>query len=305
MIRRMMNRSNKLLEMNVFVAVVECNSFIKAAIKLNMSKQAVSRQIQALEDRLQVRLLQRKTRNMIITSEGQTFYWHAKEIIDATEEAENNLRLNQANPQGILKVNVPVSFGILHLAPLWQKFKDKYPHITLDITLSDRIVNLLEDGYDLAIRVGNLNNSSLISRKLSTTKMIVAASPKYLAEHGTPQQPNDLKQHKIIMYSHWAKKEQWNFYQDNICYAINLDADIYCNNGDTCRQIMLHHGGISKQLNFIIDHDIKEGRLSPILSNYEIEDLNIYAIYPSRKLLPLRTRCLIDFLIIELKNSQW
>ena len=164
---------------------------------------------------------------------------------------------------------------------------------------------MLEDGYDLAIRVGNLNNSSLISRKLSSTKMIVAASPKYLSKHGTPYQPNDLKQHKIIMCNHWAKKEQWNFYQDNICYAINLNADIYCNNDDTCRQIMLHHGGISKQPDFIIGDDIKEGCLSPILSNYEIKDLNIYAIYSSRKLLTLRTRCLIDFLIIELKSLQW
>lgn len=300
-----MNKSNKFLEMTVFVTVVDCNSFIEAAGKLNLSKQAVSRYIQALEDRLQVRLLQRTTRNMVVTNEGQTFYWQAKAIINATLEAEESLSLKQASPQGILRVNVPVSFGVLHLAPLWQKFSKKYPQIILDITLSDRFVNLLEEGYDLAIRIGNLDNSSLISRKLATTKMIVAASPNYIAHYGMPINPDDLKQHKIIMYSHWAKKEQWNFYQNNRCYSVNLSANVYCNNGDTCRQIILQGGGISKQPDFIIGQDVKAGKLVSVLTNYYVEDYNIYAMYPSRKLLPLRTRCLIDFLISELEHVQW
>ncbi|OCG22884.1 LysR family transcriptional regulator [Gilliamella sp. wkB108] len=300
-----MNRSNKLLEMTIFVAVVDSNSFVEAADKLNMSKQAISRYIQTLEDRLQVRLLQRTTRKMIVTNEGQTFYWQAKAIINATIEAENTLSLDQASPQGMLRVNVPVSFGILHLAPLWQKFLDKYPQIELDITLSDRIVNLLEEGYDLAVRIGNLENSSLISRKLTTTRMIIAASPTYIDQYGMPMHPNDLKQHKIIMYSHWAKKEQWSFNKDNTFHSVNLKASVYCNNGDTCRQIMLQGGGISTQPDFIIGQDIQQGKLVEVLPNYKIENFNIYAVYPSRKLLPLRTRCLIDFLVSELQNQQW
>lgn len=300
-----MNRSNKLLEMTIFVAVVDSNSFVEAADKLNMSKQAISRYIQTLEDRLQVRLLQRTTRKMIVTNEGQTFYWQAKAIINATIEAENTLSLDQASPQGMLRVNVPVSFGILHLAPLWQKFLDKYPQIELDITLSDRIVNLLEEGYDLAVRIGNLENSSLISRKLTTTRMIIAASPTYIDQYGMPMHPNDLKQHKIIMYSHWAKKEQWSFNKDNTFHSVNLKASVYCDNGDTCRQIMLQGGGISTQPDFIIGQDIQQGKLVEVLPNYKIENFNIYAVYPSRKLLPLRTRCLIDFLVSELQNQQW
>lgn len=300
-----MNRSNKLLEMTIFVAVVDSNSFVEAADKLNMSKQAISRYIQTLEDRLQVRLLQRTTRKMIVTNEGQTFYWQAKAIINATIEAENTLSLDQASPQGMLRVNVPVSFGILHLAPLWQKFLDKYPQIELDITLSDRIVNLLEEGYDLAVRIGNLENSSLISRKLTTTRMIIAASPTYIDQYGMPMHPNDLKQHKIIMYSHWAKKEQWSFNKDNTFHSVNLKASVYCNNGDTCRQIMLQGGGISTQPDFIIGQDIQQDKLVEVLPNYKIENFNIYAVYPSRKLLPLRTRCLIDFLVSELQNQQW
>lgn len=300
-----MNRANKFLEMTVFITVVDCNSFIEAADKLNMSKQAVSRYIQALEERLQVRLLQRSTRKMVVTNEGQSFYWQAKAIINATEEAENSLSLDQASPQGILRVNVPVSFGILHLAPLWQLFLNKYPQIELDLTLSDRVVNLLEEGYDLVVRIGNLENSSLISRKLATTRMIIAASPKYIAQYGMPIHPNDLRQHKIIMYSHWARKEQWGFWQNGNYNSVNLTANVYCNNGDSCRQMILQGGGISKQPDFIIGQDIKAGNLVEVLSNYTIEDYNIYAIYPSRKLLPLRTRCLIDFLVTELQNQSW
>ncbi|MWP46949.1 LysR family transcriptional regulator [Gilliamella sp. Pas-s27] len=300
-----MDRSNKLLEMTVFVAVVDCSSFVDAAIKLNMSKQAVSRYIQALEDRLQVRLLQRTTRKMVITHEGQIFYLQAKAIINATIEAENNLTLDQASPQGILRVNVPVSFGILHLAPLWQNFIDKYPKIELDITLSDRVVDLLEEGYDLAVRIGQLESSSLICRKLATTQIIAAASPDYIAKYGMPNDPNDLFNHKIVMYSQWAKKEQWHFYKGNTRQSVNLKANVYCNNGDTCRQIMLQGGGISLQPDFIIGQDLKIGRLVRVLLDYNIEDLNIYAVYPSRKLLPLRTRCLIDFLVSELNDYEW
>ncbi|OCG13509.1 LysR family transcriptional regulator [Gilliamella sp. App6-5] len=296
-----MNRSNKLLEMTVFVTVVDCNSFVEAANKLNMSKQAVSRCIQSLEDRLQVRLLQRTTRKMVITYEGQTFYLQAKAIINATIEAENAISMNKVSPQGMLRINVPVSFGILYLAPLWQKFIDKYPNIELDITLSDRVVDLLEEGYDLAVRISRLENSSLISRKLATTQIIAAASPDYVAKYGMPNHPDELLNHKIIMYSQWAKKEQWHFYKDNTYDSVNLKANIYCNNGDTCRQIMLQNGGISLQPDFIIGQDIKMKRLVRVLLDYNVEDLNIYAIYPSRKLLPLRTRCLIDFLIGELK----
>lgn len=300
-----MNRANKLLEMTVFVTVIDCNSFVDAAEKLNMSKQAVSRYIQTLEERLQVRLLQRTTRKMTLTNEGQTFYWQAKSIINATVEAESTLILDQASPQGMLRVNVPVSFGILHLSSLWQKFLDKYPQIELDLTLSDRLVNLLEEGYDLAVRIGNLDNSSLISRKLTSTRMLIAASPNYIAQYGMPLQPSDLRQHKIIMYSHWARKEQWVFGKDNINHSVNLKANVYCNNGDTCRQMMLQGGGISIQPDFIIGRDIQQGQLIEVLPNYKIENFNIYAIYPSRKLLPLRTRCLIDFLVNELQCQQW
>lgn len=297
-----MDKSNKLLEMTIFVTIVDEGSLVAAANKLNLSKQAISRYLSALEERLCVRLLQRTTRTIALTYEGQNFYLQSKNILDSVAEAEAIIHAEQIDPIGVLRVNVPVSFGILTLAPLWQKFRDKYPKIELDITLSDRVVNLLEEGYDLAVRIGNLENSSLIARKLTSTRIIAAASPDYLQQSGAPSQPNELQNHNIILYSHWAKNELWEFWQDNVCYPVQLKAKVYCNNGDTCRMLMLQGGGISLQPDFIIGEDLKQGRLCEVLPEYKVQDYNIYAVYPSRKLLPLRTQCLIDFLLEQLNN---
>lgn len=297
-----MDKANKLLEMTIFVAIIDEGSLIAAANKLKLSKQAVSRYLNALEERLQVRLLQRTTRTISLTHEGQNFYLQSKSIIDSVDEAEAIIHAKKIDPIGRLRVNVPVSFGILNLAPLWQKFIDKYPKIELDITLSDRVVNLLEEGYDLAIRIGMLESSSLIARKLASTRIIAAASPEYLKQHGIPTHPNELQQHNIILYSHWAKEERWEFWQGKSIYPVQLKAKVYCNNGDTCRMMMLGNGGISLQPDFIIGDDLKQGKLVEVLPGYNVADYNIYAVYPSRKLLPLRTECLIDFLIEQLKS---
>jgi len=296
-----MDKSNKLLEMTIFVTIVDEGSFIAAANKLSLSKQAVSRYLNALEERLQVRLLQRTTRTISMTYEGQNFYLQAKNIIDSIDEVEAIIHTKKIDPIGRLRVNVPVSFGVLNLAPLWQKFMNKYPKIELDITLSDRVVNLLEEGYDLAIRIGLLESSSLIARKLTSTRIIAAASPEYLQRHGLPTHPNELLGHNIILYSHWAKEERWEFWQGKSMYPVQLKAKVYCNNGDTCRMMMLDHGGISLQPDFIIGDDLKQGKLIEVLPEYNVADYNIYAVYPSRKLLPLRTECLIEFLFEQLQ----
>lgn len=296
-----MDKSNKLLEMTIFVTIIEEGSLVAAANKLNLSKQAISRYLNALEERLHVRLLQRTTRTIALTYEGQNFYLQAKNIINSVDEAESFIQSKQANPVGLLRVNVPVSFGVLNLAPLWQKFIDTYPNIELDITLSDRVVDLLDEGFDLAIRIGHLESSSLIARKLTSTRIIAAASPIYLQQYGMPSHPDQLVDHKIILYSHWATEELWQFRQDKTLFAVHLKAKVYCNNGDTCRVMMLNHGGISLQPDFIIGEDLQQGRLVEVLPEYKVQDYNIYAVYPSRTLLPLRTQCLIDFLVAQLQ----
>ncbi|RKS87651.1 DNA-binding transcriptional LysR family regulator [Orbus hercynius] len=297
-----MDKSNKLLEMSIFITIVDEGSLVGAAIKLKLSKQAVSRYLTSLEERLRVRLLQRTTRTIALTYEGQNFYLQAKSIIASVTEAEAMMHAELVDPVGLLRINVPVSFGILILAPLWQQFRNKYPNVVLDITLSDRVVNLLEEGYDLAVRIGQLENSSLVARKLTSTRIIAAASPGYLYKYGQPTHPHELQNHDIILYSHWAKNEVWQFEQNKALYPVQLRAKVYCNNGDTCRMLMLQDGGISLQPDFIIGEDLKQGHLVDVLPDYKVSDYNVYAVYPSRKLVPLRTQCLIDFLLEKLQQ---
>lgn len=301
----MMEKANKFLEMTVFVTIVDVGSFVMAAQKLKMSKQAVSRYINALEHRLQVRLLQRTTRTLSLTNEGQSFYQQAKAILTSIDEAESGLNPKQSDPVGKIRVNVPVSFGILHLAPLWKKFHDYYPKIELDITLADRVVDLVDEGYDLAVRIASLPNSTLISRKLATTRVVLCSTPDYIKKHGALKQPLDLLKHKIVAYSLWSAKDEWSFTKGQEKISVHVKPYIYCNNGDTCSQILRANGGISLQPSFIVSEEIKNGIFIEVLPEYDVLELGVYAVYPTRKLLPLRVRCLIDFLVDALKSPPW
>lgn len=297
---------NPVLEMSIFVTVVNEGSFIRAAEKLQMSKAAVSRHINQLETRLNVLLLQRTTRRLAITEEGRIFYTQAKEILALIDEAEAQLFPHHSEPSGLLRINVPVSFGILHLAPLWKKFMARYPKIELDITLNDRSIDLLSEGYDLAIRIAHLKDSSLISRKLASTRIVVCASPAYLQQHGTPKNLTDLAEHQIITYRQQGAETDWRIRQDDGDIAIfRFKAAIQTNNGDTCRQIALHDGGVIRQPTFLVGDDLARGDLVEILPEYSQEKLGIYAVYPTRKFLPLRVRRLVDFLAQELHNKPW
>ncbi len=300
-----MDKANKFLEMTIFVTIIDTGSFVAAAEKLDLSKQAISRYISALEQRLQVRLLHRTTRKLSLTMEGQDFYLQAKTILASLAEAETGLNPQQSDPIGRIRINAPVSFGILHLAPLWQQFSARYPKVELDIALADRVVDLVEEGYDLAIRIAQLPNSTLISRKLTRTRLVLSAAPAYLKAAGTPQHPDELRQHQIIAYSLREGKNEWYFGHEQGDVSVHVKPYIYANNGDTCRMITLQGGGISLQPDFIIGEDLKKGHLLEILPEYTTPGLGIYAVYPTRKLLPLRLRCLIDFLVDALKNPAW
>ena len=173
-------------EMRVFAAVVDAGSFVGASDALGMSKAAVSRYVADLETRLGVRLLHRTTRKLSLTGEGRVFHARCKALLAEVDEAEAEVTSRSGQATGLLKINVPVTFGILHLAPLWGEFMARHPKVTLDVTLADRIVDLVEEGYDLAVRIARLPSSTLVSRKLTSTRTILCASPRYLREHGTP-----------------------------------------------------------------------------------------------------------------------
>jgi DNA-binding transcriptional LysR family regulator len=297
---------DKFQEMASFVAVVEAGSFVGAADALGVSKAAVSRHVSELEQRLGARLLHRTTRRLSLTDDGQLFFARAKEMLAAVDEAESEISSRSGEPSGRLRINAPLSFGVLHLAPLWPRFARLYPKLSLDIDLSDRVVDLVEEGYDLAVRITNLPNSQLVSRQLATTRMVCCASPQYLAEHGTPAQPSELAQHATISYSYWASRDEWTFTApDGYTVSVRTHARLHANNGDTCRAAALEHLGVILQPDFLIADDLRRGTLVELMPDFQVLTLGIHAVYPSRKHLPIRTRRLVDFLVEAFATPGW
>jgi len=288
-----MNRS---VQMAVFVTIVDSGSFVAAADALRMSKAAISRHMSALEAHLKVRLLQRTTRRLSLTEEGQIFYQYAKNILSAMDEAESVLSQRAHEPSGRIRINVPLSFGILHLAPLWADFLRQHPNVTLDIALNDRVVDLVEEGYDMAVRISALPSSSLVCRRLAGTRMMLCASPGYLKVHGTPTTLQDLAQHTTMAYSLLNNQEEWHCEGAEGSARVRVQPRILSNNGETCRMIALQDGGIVLQPSFLMIDDVREGRLVELLPQYRFDHLGIYAVYPSRRQLPLKVRAMIDYL---------
>ena len=287
---------DRFLEMETFNAVVDAGSFVKAAGALDMSKAAVSRYVGDMETRLGVRLLHRTTRRLSLTDEGQVFYARSKELLAELEEAEAEISSRSQAASGLLRVNAPVTFGILHLAPLWGVFKALNPRVTLDITLADRVVDLVEEGYDVAIRIATLESSTLVSKRLTSTRMVLCASPQYLKLHGSPRHPADLTQHAVISYSYWSTRDEWRFEGPLGPVSVKTRPCIHTNSGDTCRAAALAHQGVILQPTFLVGQDLAEGTLVELMPEFRSIELGIYAVYPTRKHMSAKVRALIEFL---------
>jgi DNA-binding transcriptional LysR family regulator len=296
---------NKVQEMASFVAVVDAGSFIRAADASGMSKAAVSRHVNDLEQRLGVRLLHRTTRRLSLTAEGQAFHARCKELLASVDEAESEITAQSGAPSGLLRVNAPLTFGVLHLAPLWGRFADLYPKVSLDVTLGDRVVDLIDEGYDLVVRITAMTGSMLVSRKLASTRMVLCASPGYLAKHGTPVDPSELVSHRAIAYTYWATRDAWEFTGPDGAVSVSVNACIHTNNGDTCRLAALDHQGIILQPTFLVGEDLKRGTLIELMPEFRSIELGIHAVYPTRKFLPLKVRRLIDFLASAFRDPPW
>lgn len=282
--------------MQVFVAVVDTGSFVGAASALGMSRPAVSRHVSELEARLGVRLLQRTTRKLSLTGEGETFHARCKSVLAEVEEAEAEAQSRSDQAAGLLKITVPTSYGQIRLAPLWGDFLARHPRVRLDVTLSDRFVDLVEEGYDLAVRVARLPSSSLVSRRLGQTRPVLCASPRYLRRHGTPKQPSDLAKHALVTYSLLATGDTWALQGPQGLVAVKAQARMATNSGDTCRAVALAHGGIILQPDFLVGDDLAAGRLVEVLPQWRAPELDIHAVYPTRKHLSPKVRVLVDYL---------
>ncbi|MEA1028055.1 LysR family transcriptional regulator [Pseudomonas sp. N-137] len=296
---------DKFLEMKVFVTVVSVGSFVKAADELRMSKASVSRYVSELEARLGIRLLQRNTRKISVTEDGDIFHARCMKLLAGLDEAEAEITANKNDAIGQLKVNVPVSFGLMHLNPLWTKFMMLHPRLTLDVTLSDQVVDLVAEGYDLAVRIARLPNSSLITRKLTSTRMILCASPEYLAQHGTPLHPADLAARAVMSYSLYSSGENWEFDGPEGQVIVKVIPRMRANSGDTCCAAALNHQGIMLQPSFLVSEHLKSGALVEVLPQYRSIELGVYAVYPTRKHVSHKVRLLIEFLVQAFHTRMW
>lgn len=296
---------DKFQEMQAFVAVVEAGSFVRAADALALSKTAVSRLVADLEARLGTRLMHRTTRRLSLTPEGEVFHERCRQLLGEVAEAEAEVTAHAGEATGRLRLNVPVTFGLLHLAPLWPAFMALHPKVELDITLADRLVDLVDEGYDLAVRIARLQASSLVSRPLTSTRMVLCASPEYLRRHGTPSHPSELAQHAVIAYTLLSMGDRWEFGGPQGPVAVTVTPRMRTNSGDTCCAAALQHQGFVLQPTFLVGPHLASGALVEVLPEYRSIELGVYAVYPSRKHLTPKVRVLIDFLVEAFQMRPW
>jgi DNA-binding transcriptional LysR family regulator len=295
---------DRLRAFEVFVTVVGKQGFARAAEALDTSPANVTRYIAELEAHLGTRLLNRHSRKLSLTDSGQALYERARSILDEVAEAEALTASSTLQPRGRLRINAPVSFGILHLAPLWPRFLQKHPDVELEISLIDRVVDLVEEGFDLGIRISRAGSTTHIARKLAVSRNIVCASPAYLQKHGTPQSPADLAGHACIGYTFALTGDEWHLLDERgLEYMVKVPSIMRANNGDTARAAAVAGVGVIWQPTFLVGDDLREGRLVRVLPGFRMPDIDILAVYPSRRHLSAKVRVMIDFLADAFKGT--
>jgi len=291
---------DRLGTMEAFVAVVETGSFSAAAQRLRSSKSLVSRQVAALEGELGARLFHRTTRSLALTEEGRGYHAQVVRILEDIAEANAAVSNLQTAPRGRLRINAPMSFGYLHLAPAVPDFLALYPEVEIDLTMNDRYVDLVEEGVDLAVRLGRLGDSSLIARKLAPIRRVVCGSPDYFKKHGVPQTPEDLKQHVCLCYSNLAVADEWRFLRpDGSAWPVEVSGRLRADNGDALREAALKGLGLVYLPSFIIGRDLQAATLVSVLTEYTPQDGGLYAVYPHARHLSPKVRAFIDFLAVR------
>ncbi len=287
---------DSLSEMAVFARLVDAGSFTGAAKALGISKSAVSKQIARLEDRLAVRLLHRTTRRLALTEVGRVFYDHCARLLVEAETAEAAVANLRAAPRGVLKVNSPMSFGTLHIAPAIPDFLARYPEMQVEMVMSDRMVDLLAEGFDVGVRIGHLPDSSLIARRLAPSRRVVCGAPEYLARCGRPKHPDDLIRHNCLRYTYSAANGDWYFDGPDGRIDVRVQGTLAANNGEALRAAALAGLGLIVSPTFIVGPDLLAGRLEAVLTRYCGDDSALYAVYPHKRHLSAKVRAFVDFL---------
>ena len=291
--------------LQVFSQVVESGSFAKASDRLNLSTSATSRLVAELESHLQTRLLNRTTRRVSLTESGRAFYERCVQLLADLEEAEQEAARAAVVPRGTIRLTTSVNFGVRHLAAALAQFTQRHSELRFDVSLSDRIVDLVEEGFDLAIRIGGPGSENLVARKLGETRVVPCASPAYLAARGAPQVPEDLAAHNCFTYEYVTPRNVWRFRDaSGQERAVRVSGNLHSNNGDLLAEAAARGAGIVFEPAFIVGPDVRAGRLVPLLQDFEPAPIPIYAVYPSRKHLSAKVRLFVDFLLEHFADTQ-
>ncbi len=288
---------DRFLELAAFVRTVDRGSQAAAAPELGVTPAMVGRYVRALEDRLGTRLLNRTTATQSLTEAGQMFHAQASSILDHLEEAEMAASDRQAEPHGALRVNAPMVFGVRYLAAAAAEFGALHPRLRVDLSLNDRVVDLVEEGYDVAVRIGDLADTSLIARRLAPCRIVLCASPGYLRRMGAPERPEDLRGHNCLMYTYARNGGIWRLHRDGEVVEVRPKGKLVANNGDALLAAALADAGIGTHPTFIAAEPLRDGRLVQVLPDWSLDSLTVYAMYPSIRNLSPKVRGFVDFLV--------
>ncbi|MCE9576082.1 MAG: LysR family transcriptional regulator [Deltaproteobacteria bacterium] len=292
-------------EIVVFARVVETRSFTAAAQQLGLPKSTVSRKVAQLEERLGVRLLQRTTRKLNLTEVGTAYYERCARIVSDIASAEQVVTEMQTAPRGLLRVTAPVDFGATYLGPLVAEFVAQYPDIAVDVDVSDRIVDLIEDAVDLGIRFGPLSESSLVARKLGVVRMRLCAARTYLARRGTPTHPSELADHDLVAFVPTARMQTWPLRGPDGTVEVSPRAKIVSNSVKVVHDAVMSGAGIAVLPEFVFAEEEVEGTMVPVLPDWAMQEGDLFAVYPSTRNLSPKVRAFLEFLVAKMNPVPW
>ena len=293
---------DRLSAMNMFIRVVETGSFSAVAKELNSSQPTISKNIAELESWLGAKLLNRSTRSLRLTEAGADYYERCVAILQNVEDAEQNVGLLQTQPKGLVRVTAAVAFGRLHIVPRLENFFARYPDIKIDLTLNDRVVDLIEEGTDIAFRLGTLRDSNLVARRLCTSPTATAASPGYLKKYGVPRHPRDLKEHNYVVYTDLGSPGQITFRESGKPLHIKVSGHLRTNNSEVIRSALLEGLGIAQAPRWLIGDKVATGELVEVLSGFQSAPSSVHVVYSPGLHVPSKLRCFIDHFADEFKN---
>jgi len=297
---------DKLQAIVAFSSVVEAGSFARAAQRLDVSVSAVSRHVSELEAHLDARLLNRTTRRLSLTETGRAFYERSVQLLSDLAEAEEAAHAGTASPRGTLRITCAITFGTRHFAPVIASFAARYPDVRLDIDLSDRAVDLVDEGYDAALRIGLIGSQQLVGRKVAETRMICCAAPAYVARHGAPKKPEELARHRCLTYEYLGARNTWRFRAaDGEEHAIRVSGPLHSNSGRFLEAMAVEGLGIAYEPDFIVGPDLHAGHLVRLLERWELPSSPIYVVYPSRRHLSAKVRAFAEHVAEAFRTPAW